>query len=404
MYLLHRAGRYTEAMEVAQAGRAAARSLDAPPGRTAALDNNTAALLHATGRWAEADQLLSELLTELLGESAGSVSRYLELLQLELAVGRGDRERAGQLATALEKAPPDPGIVAPLRACLAEQALYAGDLTAAAVAVLDGLAALAGTGWSDEEIRLLATGARVAADLAALPAVSRPGDLPEMWQTAAGSFAARAGQIAGQDGAGRPGIAAFGALAAAEHARELGTGNRATWRGVAQAWHAAGEPYREAYARLREAEAAARAGRRDQASRALAAGRDLAGALPSAPLLSLAEQLGRRARLAGQAGPPIRRAAASARFDLTDRETEVLGLLASGDSNRQIARTLFISERTVAVHVSRILDKLGVRNRTEAATVGTQLIMARPGPAGQAQPQEASDGISAPPADPANRS
>jgi DNA-binding NarL/FixJ family response regulator len=56
----------------------------------------------------------------------------------------------------------------------------------------------------------------------------------------------------------------------------------------------------------------------------------------------------------------------------------VLGLLANGDSNRQIARALFISERTVAVHVSRILGKLGVRNRTEAATVGARLDTARP--------------------------
>jgi DNA-binding NarL/FixJ family response regulator len=66
-------------------------------------------------------------------------------------------------------------------------------------------------------------------------------------------------------------------------------------------------------------------------------------------------------------------AGACARFDLTARETEVLALLAQGDSNRQIARALFISDRTVAVHVSRILAKLGVRNRTEAATTGARL-------------------------------
>jgi DNA-binding NarL/FixJ family response regulator len=67
-----------------------------------------------------------------------------------------------------------------------------------------------------------------------------------------------------------------------------------------------------------------------------------------------------------------------ARFDLTGRETEVLARLVSGDSNRQIARALFISERTVAVHVSRILDKLGVRNRTEAATAGARLGLVSP--------------------------
>ena len=302
VYLLHRAARFTEALEVGQAGRRAARSLDAPPGLTSALDNNTAAVLHATGRWDEAGQLL----TELMSESAASVTRYLELLQLELAVGRGDQERAAMLATALEKAAPDPGLVGPLRACLAEQALNAEDLATAAGEVLDGLAALAGTSWTDEEIRLLATGARVAADIATLPRCHGRGNFPELWEQAAATFDGRARAIAGADGTGRPGIAAFGALAAAEHARQQGTGDRATWRAVAEAWRAAGEPYREAYARLREAEAAARAGRREQAARALAAGQALARDLRAVPLLGLAGELARRARLA--ASPDRRRA------------------------------------------------------------------------------------------------
>jgi DNA-binding NarL/FixJ family response regulator len=109
--------------------------------------------------------------------------------------------------------------------------------------------------------------------------------------------------------------------------------------------------------------------------------------LQAAPLLTLAEELSRRARLTRRGDTAARPAstsggAASARFDLTDRETEVLALLVRGDSNRQIARALFISDRTVAVHVSRILDKLGVRNRTEAATVGAHLGLADSSPEG----------------------
>jgi ATP/maltotriose-dependent transcriptional regulator MalT len=53
--------------------------------------------------------------------------------------------------------------------------------------------------------------------------------------------------------------------------------------------------------------------------------------------------------------------------DLTARETEVLGLVAEGLTNTQIGERLFISPKTVSVHVSSILAKIGVANRTEAA-------------------------------------
>jgi len=52
---------------------------------------------------------------------------------------------------------------------------------------------------------------------------------------------------------------------------------------------------------------------------------------------------------------------------LTDRETDVLRLLARGYANKQIARSLQIGEQTVKTHVSNILSKLGVQSRTQAA-------------------------------------
>ncbi|MGI8577595.1 MAG: response regulator transcription factor [Nocardioidaceae bacterium] len=54
---------------------------------------------------------------------------------------------------------------------------------------------------------------------------------------------------------------------------------------------------------------------------------------------------------------------------LTPREQEILELVAQGRSNGEIARLLFISAKTVSVHVSNILAKLGARGRTEAAAV-----------------------------------
>ena len=354
---------------MAHEGRSAVAAMGAPPAITTGIGNNVASALVASGRWTEADQLLAELLPE----STTNWTRYFQLLQLELAVARGEAERAADLAVTLRKSPDDPRLVGALHACLAEQALNADDLAAAAVEVVDGLAALSGAAMAEEEIRLLAAGARLEADLAVLPAVGATTGHPGR-MGATGRHLRREGRlIVAEDGEGQPDLAAFGAMVEAEEARGLGTDTRATWRAVAQAWQAAGWPYREAYARLREAAAALRAGRREQASRALTACQVLAAGLQAAPLLARADDLARRARLAPGAAQPARSAEPATRFDLTDREMEILGCLVRGDSNRQIARALFISDRTVAVHVSRILDKLGVRNRTEAATMGARL-------------------------------
>jgi DNA-binding NarL/FixJ family response regulator len=56
-------------------------------------------------------------------------------------------------------------------------------------------------------------------------------------------------------------------------------------------------------------------------------------------------------------------------FGLTARERQVLALLAEGATNRQIGNALYMAEKTASVHVSRILSKLGVRTRTQAAAV-----------------------------------
>jgi len=60
-------------------------------------------------------------------------------------------------------------------------------------------------------------------------------------------------------------------------------------------------------------------------------------------------------------------------FNLSPREYEVLAIIAEGRTNREIAERLFISERTVAVHVRNILAKLGVSGRVEATSVAIRL-------------------------------
>jgi two-component system, NarL family, response regulator LiaR len=66
---------------------------------------------------------------------------------------------------------------------------------------------------------------------------------------------------------------------------------------------------------------------------------------------------------------------------LTERETEVLRLLAQGQSNKQIAHGLHITEKTVKTHVSNILSKLGVQSRTQATLYAVRIGLVSPNPA-----------------------
>jgi len=65
-------------------------------------------------------------------------------------------------------------------------------------------------------------------------------------------------------------------------------------------------------------------------------------------------------------------------FGLSRREREVLVQLAQGRTNREIGERLFISQKTVGVHVGNILSKLGVSGRVEAAAVAIRLGLTEP--------------------------
>ncbi len=142
--------------------------------------------------------------------------------------------------------------------------------------------------------------------------------------------------------------------------------------------------YWRIYCRWRLAEAWLATGDRVEATDALAAAHDDAAATGADRVADAVLQLARRAGIiipgASQAEPTAGDVAGQ--LGLTNREVEVLRLVAQGRRNRQIATTLFVSEKTASVHVSSILRKLEVGSRTEAAAVAHRLGLVDAGAAG----------------------
>jgi ATP/maltotriose-dependent transcriptional regulator MalT len=138
-----------------------------------------------------------------------------------------------------------------------------------------------------------------------------------------------------------------------------------SWQAAVDAVRDGDEPLLLAYTLLRLAEL-----RSDEETLSESLG--LARELGAAPLVTAGEALARRERLAVPVGDAAR-PAADDRFGLTDRELDVLRLVAAGQSNAEIGKELFISPKTASVHVSNILGKLGVTRRGEAAATAHEL-------------------------------
>jgi DNA-binding CsgD family transcriptional regulator len=171
--------------------------------------------------------------------------------------------------------------------------------------------------------------------------------------------------------------AAWHAVGAAEMSRVEGRSDLEAWASAVAAFELASLPYPRAYALFRLAEAAL-AGRRSRiaAATALHEANSIATGLQSGPLLGEIQNLATRARIdlahASSLGALTTVAPQEDRL-LTSREREIIELVAAGRTNRQIAETLFITEKTAGHHVSNILAKLGVQGRTEAAAVAQRL-------------------------------
>ncbi|GIE84764.1 regulatory protein, luxR family [Actinoplanes regularis] len=153
-------------------------------------------------------------------------------------------------------------------------------------------------------------------------------------------------------------------LAAAAQVEAELDGGADRWNAAVAAWRVDSQPFELASVLLRAAEA--NAADRPAAASALAEVTTIATGLGAAPLLEAAEVLARRLGVRPAVAGPATEV-------LTAREHEVLRLVAEGQSNGQIAHRLFISPKTASVHVSRIIAKLEVTNRVEAAAVARRL-------------------------------
>jgi DNA-binding CsgD family transcriptional regulator len=156
-----------------------------------------------------------------------------------------------------------------------------------------------------------------------------------------------------------------------EAQRAFGQDHADDWSRLAAHWEGLGRPFRAAYARLREAEAAlAEQLPRTRVADALTSARATAARLGAQPLLQEIELISRRARVrTGDQEAELPGEVA----DLTPRELDVLHLIAQGRTNPEIGKALYMSPKTASVHVSRILSKLDVKTRTEAAGVAYRL-------------------------------
>jgi ATP/maltotriose-dependent transcriptional regulator MalT len=223
----------------------------------------------------------------------------------------------------------------------------------------------AGWEWSLARIRLAVWGIAAQVELARKARRDRDADAELAAVTEGERLADSAAEVAKT---GRPWTGSMGpegtawlAMATAERSRLTGGGDVDLWRKAVDSFNY-GNVYERALARLRLAEALLAADDRPGATDALTAVAEATTALGARPLATAAADLARRGRLTVPGLAPERDHV----DPFTPRERAVLALVALGRTNREVGQELYISEKTVSVHLSRIMAKLGASRRAEA--------------------------------------
>ncbi len=375
--LLDRVGRSEESLEAAQHGYGVAKRLGVPRTYGGLLLGHVAKALFDLGRWDEAAAWADEgLELDPVGRSA--VWLHLNRARVDTNQGRFDAA-ADHLRQARDidaDAGRDTAYRVGLLAARAELAAWQGRLPDARAAVAEALAALDTNLPFDPALGWLAWHAlRAEADAADAAKSRNDGATFRDIEAHVHPIAERLLKIQGRFATTDRRRDAVAGLVRGELDRIGGRPDPAALGQTAIAWGELGRPAPAAYARFRAAEAIlGTKGDRAEAAATLRAAHAAATRLGAEPLRREIERLGRHARIElAVAGTTSDIAAPPDTIGLTEREREVIRLVAAGRSNQQIADALFITRKTASVHVSNILGKLGVANRVEAAAVADRL-------------------------------
>jgi DNA-binding CsgD family transcriptional regulator/tetratricopeptide (TPR) repeat protein len=376
--------------------------------------------LFRIGRWHEAVALVEEALTV---RPSGAAAIELRLARCRILMGQGQFQAAEEdlsLVEGLLTATVAPRLQIPLLTLRAGLAMWQGQPERARRFVSAGLDIAADR---SDDVWVLAPllwhGLRAEADLAvAAQAFGKPVDLTVL-DALRSRMRAEAHRAAGSADAIRASVEGYVQLCEAEASRALGEPDPDLWARAAATWDRNRQPYPAAYAHLRRAEALL--GQRTRAAGAVEALTEAAvtaRALGAVPLLTEIEALANRANVSLPDGAATVRTDSAARnqipeqefrppqtprqqpsetsdplSSLTPRERAVLAALADGQTNRQIARQLFIAEKTVSVHVSHILAKLGVRTRVQASALMYRVQLTPPDPPGSSSRRGKNGGV-----------
>ena len=399
-YQLIVADRFDDAVAAADAGLASAATYGMERRFGAHFRAASVDALYRSGRWSDAEALARSSL-ERQRSSLGTI--YRDAAAARVLGARGNSAEAHQRLAEAERmgvGEIDADVGAFVALVGAELAMDDGDPVGAIAAAERGLAHL---DTSDDTVLvgpLCAVGLRGAADRSEMARARRRPDDIRAAETTGRALLTRVESLWASAPPPAGSAQATRLTCLAEAGRLAGTTAVAAWSSAAEAWAAVPMPYPAAYAWFRTAEAALVAGDRATAEKAIATAARSASDLGARPLFAAIDGLARRGRLALPAAAaseggvddatdeepttPTRSEMAVptqapfAGLGLSARETEVLALVAAGRTNGQIAQELFISPKTASVHVTHILDKLGVSSRIEAAMLAARAGLIEP--------------------------